>query len=123
MPRGPDLDHFRVLLEAERSRLEHARAAVHHDGSLLEETGDLAIGSGDHLADSASETYLRELDGGLEENAEHLLTEIWSALERIEEGTYGLCVTCGKPIAPERLEAVPYASRCIDDTRALENSN
>ncbi|MGH3128336.1 MAG: TraR/DksA family transcriptional regulator [Gaiellaceae bacterium] len=118
-----DIEHFRVLLETERSRLEHARAAVHHDGSLLEETGDLAIGPGDHIADSASDTYLRELDGGLEENAEHLLTEIQAALERMDEGTYGLCVTCGKPIAAERLEAVPYAARCIDDMRALENRN
>jgi len=117
-----DTEHFRALLETERSRLEHARAAVHHGNSQLEETGDLAIGSGDHIADSASDTYLRELDGGLEENAEHLLTEIQTALERIDEGTYGLCVTCGKPIAPERLEAVPYAARCIDDTRALENN-
>jgi DnaK suppressor protein len=118
-----DTEHFRALLEVERSRLEHARAAVHHDGSLLEETGDLAIGSGDHIADSASETYLRELDGGLEENAEHLLAEIQEALERMDKGTYGLCVTCGKPIAQERLEAVPWAARCIDDTRALENRN
>ena len=118
-----DTEHFRALLELERTRLAHARAAVHHDGSLLEETGDLAIGSGDHIADSASETYLRELDGGLEENADHILAEIEAALGRIEEGTYGLCVTCGRPIAPERLEAVPYAARCIDDTRALENRN
>ena len=118
---GPDLDHFRERLEAERARLAHARDAVHHDGSLLEETGDLAIGSGDHIADSATETYLRELDGGLEENADHLLTEIEAALGRIEDGTYGVCVTCGKPIATERLEAVPYAARCIEDTRALEN--
>jgi DnaK suppressor protein len=118
---GPDLDHFRELLERERSRLRHARQAVHHDGSLLDETGDLAIGAGDHLADSASETFLRELDGGLEENADHLLVEIEAALERIEGGTFGVCVTCGKPIASERLEAVPYAARCIDDARALEN--
>jgi DnaK suppressor protein len=118
-----DVEHFRELLERERSRLQHARQAVHHDGSLLEETGDLAIGSGDHLADSASETYLRELDGGLEENAEHLLAEIDAALGRIEHGTYGLCVTCGKPIASERLEAIPYAARCIEDARALENGS
>ena len=116
-----DLEHFRTLLEVERDRLNHAREAVHHDGSLLEETGDLAIGSGDHLADSASETYMRELDGGLEENAEHLLAEIEAALARIDDGTYGLCTTCGKQIAPERLEAVPYATLCIDDKRALES--
>ena len=115
-----DLDHFRELLESERSRLENARQAVHHDGSLLEETGDLAIGSGDHIADSATETFMRELDEGLEENADHLLGEIDAALARIEDGTYGSCSRCGKPIAAERLEAVPYATLCIDDQRSLE---
>jgi DnaK suppressor protein len=116
-----DFDHFRQLLQNERSRLEHARQAVHHDGSLLEETGDLAIGSGDHIADSASETYMRELDEGLEENAGHLLVEIEAALGRIDDGTYGTCASCGKPIAVERLEAIPYATLCIDDKRALES--
>ena len=114
-----DLERFRRVLESERDRLNHAREAVHHDGSLLEETGDLAIGSGDHIADSASETYMRELDEGLEENAGHILAEIEAALARIEDGTYGLCSACGKPIAAERLEAVPYATLCIDDPRRL----
>ncbi len=117
-----DLAHFRTLLEAERSRLEHARTAVHHDGSLLEETGDLAIGPGDHIADSATETYMRELDEGLEENAGHLLGEIDAALDRIEAGTYGLCARCGRPIDTERLEAVPYATLCIEDKRAVEST-
>ena len=117
-----DLDRFRTVLEGERDRLRHAAQAVHHDGSLLEETGDLAIGSGDHLADSATETYMRELDEGLEENAEHILVEIEAALGRIEDGTYGLCTVCGGPIGEERLEAVPYATLCIDDKRALERT-
>lgn len=117
-----DLERLRGVLESERARLLHARQAVHHDGSLLEETGDLAIGSGDHLADSATETYLREVDGGLEENAGHLLEEIEAALERIEEGTYGLCAVCGQAIDPERLDAVPYARLCLEDQRALERS-
>ena len=117
---GLDLGRFRSTLESERARLLHAVQAVHHDGSLLDETGDLAIGSGDHLADSASETFLRELDGGLEENAGHLLNEIEAALARIDDGTYGLCTRCGRPIDPERLEAVPYATLCIEDKRAQE---
>jgi RNA polymerase-binding protein DksA len=119
---GPDLERFRLVLEGERDRLVHAVQAVHHDGSLLEETGDLAIGSGDHIADSATETYLRELDEGLEENAEHLLDEIDAALVRIQDGSYGLCTACGRPISKERLEALPYATLCIDDKRALERS-
>lgn len=122
MTAGPDLERFRIVLEGERNRLLHAAQAVHHEGSLLEETGDLAIGSGDHIADSATETYLRELDEGLEENAEHLLDEIDAALVRIEDGSYGLCTACGRPISEERLEAVPYATLCIDDKRALERS-
>jgi DnaK suppressor protein len=93
---------------------------VNHEGSLTEETGDIAVGSGDHLADSATETFMRELDGGLEENADHLLDEVEAALRRIEDGTFGTCVACGKPIAEERLEAIPYATLCIDDKRALE---
>jgi RNA polymerase-binding protein DksA len=119
---GPDLERYRTVLEGERDRLLHARQAVHHEGSLLEETGDLAIGSADHIADSATETYLRELDEGLEENADHLLDEIAAALVRIEEGSFGLCSACGRPISEERLEAVPYATLCIDDKRALERS-
>ncbi len=117
---GVDVDHYRSVLETERERLRHARAAVHHDGSMLEEPGDLAIGSGDHIADNASETYMRELDGGLEENADHLLGEIEAALGRLDDGTYGLCARCGNAISQERLEAVPYATLCIEDQRALE---
>jgi DnaK suppressor protein len=117
-----DLDRFRQALEDERDRLQQAREAVHHDGSLLEETGDLAIGSGDHIADSASETYMRELDEGLEENADHLLDEIEAALRRIDDGSYGLCSACGREISVERLEAVPYATLCIDDKRAAEGA-
>jgi DnaK suppressor protein len=119
---GLDVDRFRLLLEGERMRLLHAARAVHHDGSLLEETGDLAIGSGDHLADSASETYMRELDEGLEENAEHIVVEIDAALGRIEDGTYGLCADCGGPIGEERLLAVPYATLCIAHKRARERA-
>ncbi len=116
-----DLDRYRRALEGERDRLQHARAAVQHEGSLLEETGDLAIGSGDHIADSASETYMRELDEGLEENADHLLVEIDAALARIDDGTYGTCSRCGRPIGAERLDAVPYATLCIEDKREREN--
>jgi len=117
-----DLDRFRRVLEAERERLRHAAQAVHHERSLLEETGDLAIGSSDHIADSATETYLRELDEGLEETAEHVLSEIDAALVRIENGTFGRCSACGGPIGEERLDAVPYATLCIEDKRAIERA-
>ena len=115
-----DLDHFRNELESERERLRAALESVNHEGSLTEETGDLSTGPGDHLADNATETFMRELDEGLEENAEHLIAEIDAALRRIDDSTYGVCVVCGRPIGVERLEAVPYATLCIDDKRAQE---
>ncbi|MBA2643174.1 MAG: TraR/DksA C4-type zinc finger protein [Actinobacteria bacterium] len=115
-----DLGTMRGALEHERDRLRAAIESVNHTGSLEEETGDLAIGSDDHIADSATETFMRELDEGLEENAEHLLDEVEAALRRIDEDTYGTCEVCGRPISEARLEAVPWARLCIDDKRAQE---
>ena len=43
-----------------------------------------------------------------------MLAAIDAALERMEEGTYGICEKCGKPIGEERLEALPWATLCID---------
>jgi DnaK suppressor protein len=49
-----------------------------------------------------------------------MLGDIDAALKRIEEGTYGVCVTCGAQISPERLEAMPWATLCIDCKRKEE---
>lgn len=118
-----DTDRFRADLLERRERVAAAIEHLHgeHPGSLLEETGELASSSSDqHLADTATETHDRELDYGLEENSEHLLAEIDAALARIEDGTYGTCTACGNPIDVERLEAVPYATLCIEDKRRQE---
>jgi RNA polymerase-binding transcription factor DksA len=115
-----DLDRVRVQLESERTRLQSAIDGVNHKGSLEEETGDLSIGTDDHIADSATDTFMRELDGGLEENAEHLLDEVNAALVRLDDGTYGSCTACGQRIPDARLQAIPWASLCLDDKRKQE---
>ena len=74
----------------------------------------------DHLADQATETHDREVEVGLEENGDEVVLEIDAALKRIDDGTYGVCTACGKPIGEERLEARPWATLCIDDQRRLE---
>jgi DnaK suppressor protein len=116
-------DHFRELLLGERKRIEQAREQLQNDhpGSMTDETGDLVTGSwGDHLGDTASETHDRELDYGLEESADQVLGDIDAALKRIDDGTYGMCEVCGRPIGEERLEARPWATLCIDDQRKRE---
>jgi DnaK suppressor protein len=118
-----DTAHFRELLEEKRRAVVEALEYLHkeHPGSLEEETGELVSGSADqHMADTATETVDREIDYTLEATDGRLLAEIDAALRRIEEGTYGICVNCGAQIAPERLEAVPWATLCIECKRKEE---
>jgi RNA polymerase-binding protein DksA len=115
------VDNFRDALLAERERVQHAFEVLHQENStsLEDETGELST-LDDHMGDLATETHDRELDSGLEENAEAVMGEIDAALKRIDEGTYGTCQMCGRPIDPARLEARPWASLCIDDQRRQE---
>jgi RNA polymerase-binding protein DksA len=117
-----DTAEFRKRLEQERARLTHAVDFLEKEnpGSMSDELGELAEGGTDnHLGDTASVLYDRELDEGLEEGAQQTLSEIDAALRRIEDGTYGTCEVCGKPIGAERLAAIPWARLCIDDQRRL----
>lgn len=116
------LDELRAALLAERERVAHAIEYLHEEnqGSLEDDTGKIAPGVDNHPADAATETVDRELDYTLEENAEHVLAAIDAALKRMEDGTYGMCQNCGQPISPERLEAMPWATRCIDCKRKEE---
>jgi DnaK suppressor protein len=118
-----DLEHFRTLLLDRRRAITDAIEYLHNEnpGSLVDETGELVSGSADqHPADTATETVDREIDYTLEEHDERLLAEIDAALKRIDDGTYGICVNCGAQIAPERLEAMPWATLCIDCKRKEE---
>jgi DnaK suppressor protein len=111
---------YRKRLEEEKARLVHAVGFLvkENPGSISEELGELAEGGTDnHLADTATAMYDRELDDGLEEGARETLVEIDAALQRIDAGTYGSCEVCGKPIGAERLSAIPWARLCIDDQR------
>jgi RNA polymerase-binding protein DksA len=117
-----DVQRFRDSLLTERRRVLGAIENLHEEnpGSLSDETGELVIGVDNHPADTATETFDRELEYTLEENSEHVLRDIDDALKRIEDGTYGTCTNCGKQIPEERLEARPWATLCIDCQRDRE---
>jgi len=118
-----DAQHFRDLLLEKRRSVVDALDYLHNEnpGSLEDETGELVSGSADqHLADTATETVGREIDYTLEEHDERMLAAIDAALGRLDAGTFGTCVNCGAQIAPERLEAMPWATLCIDCKRREE---
>lgn len=103
-------------LAAVRERLLAERAALRSELDLLEvenrnQQDDYGVGN--HLADNATELFTRERNLAVRHNAEDLLTQVDAALQRLEEGTYGICARCENEIAAERLEALPYATFCI----------
>ena len=114
-----DTARFREVLLAERQRVLDAISYLHEEtpGSLEDETEEIVGSVDNHLGDTATATLDREIDYSLEENSEHVLQAIEAALGRIEDGTFGICGTCGQPISEERLEAIPYATQCIDCRR------
>ena len=120
---GIETDEYRKLLLGERERLTNAVDHLHGDnsGSIEDELGELSTaGVDNHMADTASATYERELDAGFEESAQHTLEEVEAALARIDVGSYGVCEVCGQPVGADRLSAIPWARLCIDDQRRAE---
>ena len=111
---------YRKRLLEERERVMAALDYLHLEnaGSLREESEEAPIA--DNMAETASVTLDREIDYSLEEASNHVLAAIDEALVRVDEGTYGSCSSCGRPIGEERLEAIPYATQCIDCRRREE---
>jgi DnaK suppressor protein len=73
-----------------------------------------------HMADLGSDNFEQEFTLSLMENEEDTLMAIESALERIEDGTYGQCEECGVKIPKARLNAIPYAPLCVKCAGQLE---
>ena len=103
-----EFEAARATLEAERARLRTELDAG------IESPGQMTYGS---QAASASQVFAQQRDLALRERAEHQLGLVDEALARIADGTFGACHDCGRPIAADRLEALPWAARCIDCQR------
>lgn len=76
-----------------------------------------------HMADVGTDNYERDLMIELIQTGEESLRNIDTALEKIEDGTFGVCELCGKKINKERLKAIPYAKLCIDCQRDEETDS
>ena len=75
-----------------------------------------------HMAEVAGEHFEQELSLALASSKEELLETIERALERIEDGVYGVCDECGRKIPQARLDALPYAILCVHCARQHEEA-
>ena len=87
-------------------------------GNQTEVSGEM--GFDEEYADAGSDTFEREKDLSLVNNLRDLLEKIEKAMAKIDDGSYGLCDRCGKPIEKARLKALPYANLCLKDKQAEE---
>jgi RNA polymerase-binding transcription factor DksA len=103
----------KVVLDsiAEQARLEQDLARAQQELALinhkLQEKGDFGLGQG------ASTVYEWEMNLALRESAEAKIKSIKLALERLAQGSYGLCEVCSEPIDPDRLEILPHTRLCF----------
>ncbi len=116
-----EIQELKAQLLAERKDLESQYKELEESSfgaNQSELTGEM--GFDEEYADAGTATFERERDLSLVNNLRDLMERIDKALGRIEDGTYGLCDRCGKPIEKLRLKALPYANLCIKDKQAEE---
>jgi RNA polymerase-binding transcription factor DksA len=116
-----DPDHTRARLAEEAARLTEIRSTFDGlaDESETESLGELSSAD-QHMADVGSETFDREKDLSILEQIEAELADVEHALRRLDDGTYGTCEACGKPIDDARLEVLPAARFCVADQAVAE---
>ncbi|MEO7663546.1 MAG: TraR/DksA C4-type zinc finger protein [Candidatus Limnocylindrales bacterium] len=83
-------------------------------GEPIEGPDQMTYGS---QAAAASQVFAQQRDLALRDRERIQLRLVEEALARLDSGTYGTCVECGKPTGNERLEAIPWAATCIDCAR------
>jgi RNA polymerase-binding protein DksA len=123
--KAEDVAHFRKLLLSIREKLVGKVDSMQGEAlkrSRQDASGDLS-NVPIHMADVGTDNYERELMIELIQNGEESVRSIDTALEKIEDGTFGVCELCAKKINKERLKAVPYAKLCIDCQREEEIEN
>ncbi|MBP8251448.1 MAG: TraR/DksA C4-type zinc finger protein [Herpetosiphon sp.] len=105
------LDYFRKRLLETKDRLMNEIAVLEEATDELNQ--DAEFGVSNHMADDATDIYEREKNFALIEDRKGLIDQVDAALERIEQGTYGICIKSGQQIPLERLEVLPYAATTV----------
>jgi RNA polymerase-binding protein DksA len=107
------VDEARARLEAERAHTLGRLASLTDDFEAVVAASRDTNADDEHDPEGATIAFERSQVGALARDARVRLTEIEAALRRLDEGTYGFCERCGRPIGEGRLEARPAARLCI----------
>ncbi len=114
-------DKLRKQLQARKAEVETDVSYMANEmRSIGMDQDDENGGLGNHLAEDGSNVAEAERIVIVTEDFQDILAQIDSALERMDDGTYGICLRCGKPIGEARLEAFPYVAYCIECQTLLE---
>jgi DnaK suppressor protein len=107
-----EVAEVRELLESDKERLQTEISAAEEEiGQLLREGGE---GAGNDQADVGSNTFERDHEMSMARNARDNLRLVNEAIARLDDGTYGVCESCGRPIGKMRLQAFPRATLCME---------
>lgn len=112
-----DTDEARQLLLTERERL----TALLRDQEATIEDQQEYDGDTPDAADLAKDIVDRQVDRSTLEGIRQELAEVEAALQRIDDGTYGVSEISGQPIPDERLRAIPYARTLVEEQQLLDN--
>lgn len=108
-----DADEIRTSLLRERTTAQHKLAQLRGDlAEIIAAAVDVATDD-EHDPEGATIAYERERTKALIDQTEAHIDELARALDRLDAGSYGICVSCGKPIGEERLQARPVVQTCI----------
>ena len=106
-----EIEHFQGLLLAERARLEEEREQIRaRSGAVDSALPKEGEGGEDDTADLASAMMDKEMDLSVEDEIEQMLGAVDHALQKIADGTYGICDMSGEAIRTSRLEMIPWAA-------------
>ena len=100
--------------ERAKGELADERAKLLAQLGQLESAQYESIGYSNHMADDGTEAFDQAVGVALQRKVEASLEEVERALAKLEDGTYGICETCGGRIDRARLEAYPHARHCLD---------
>ena len=105
---------FRKILLKEREQI------VGEVKQIVESSNEMGQDGIQDIGDEAANIYNKQILLSLNENERMRLKEVDESLDRIENGTYGICVECGGPISLKRLEVRPVAKYCVPCLTKLE---